>query len=106
MYSIVRMVQTNALWQYEKVPATRPIFEVIRASIPRLNLDDAFEQKNKMLSMDLKRSAYVYEIIQTLIVDIEPAEHVKRAMNEINADRGPFSQVEEAEGVEAITRLE
>lgn len=30
-------------------------------------------------------SAYGYEIVQTLIVDIEPDVHVKRAMNEINA---------------------
>ncbi len=28
---------------------------------------------------------YGYEIMQTLIVDIEPDEIVKRAMNEINA---------------------
>lgn len=30
-------------------------------------------------------SGYGFEIVQTLIVDIEPDEHVKRAMNEINA---------------------
>lgn len=30
-------------------------------------------------------SHYGYEIVQTLIVDIEPDVHVKRAMNEINA---------------------
>jgi len=36
-------------------------------------------------------SAYGYEIVQTLIVDIEPDEHVKRAMNEINAGNHPFS---------------
>lgn len=30
-------------------------------------------------------SAYGYEIVQTLIIDIEPDQHVKRAMNEINA---------------------
>lgn len=30
-------------------------------------------------------SAYGYEIVQTLIVDIEPDSQVKRAMNEINA---------------------
>ena len=30
-------------------------------------------------------SAYGYEIVQTLIVDIEPDVQVKRAMNEINA---------------------
>ena len=32
-------------------------------------------------------SHYGYEIVQTLIVDIEPDEHVKRAMNEINAGK-------------------
>lgn len=30
-------------------------------------------------------SHYGYEIVQTLIVDIEPDVQVKRAMNEINA---------------------
>jgi hypothetical protein len=30
---------------------------------------------------------YGYEIVQTLIVDIEPDETVKRAMNEINAGK-------------------
>ena len=29
--------------------------------------------------------AYGFEIAKTLIVDIEPDEHVKRAMNEISA---------------------
>lgn len=63
---------------------------VIRASVPKLNLDDAFEQKNdiaKAVEEELEKamSAYGYEIVQTLIVDIEPDEHVKRAMNEINA---------------------
>jgi len=31
--------------------------------------------------------AYGFEIVGTLIVDIEPDEHVKRAMNEINAGK-------------------
>ena len=34
-------------------------------------------------------SAYGYEIVQTLIVDIVPDEHVKKAMNEINAGMFP-----------------
>jgi regulator of protease activity HflC (stomatin/prohibitin superfamily) len=63
---------------------------VIRASVPKLNLDDVFEQKNeiaKAVEEELEKamSAYGFEIVQTLIVDIEPDEHVKRAMNEINA---------------------
>lgn len=32
-------------------------------------------------------SAYGFEIVQTLIVDIEPDAQVKRAMNEINSGR-------------------
>nr|DAD31162.1 TPA_asm: hypothetical protein HUJ06_010013 [Nelumbo nucifera] len=63
---------------------------VIRASVPKLDLDSTFEQKNeiaKAVEEELEKamSAYGYEIVQTLIVDIEPDEHVKRAMNEINA---------------------
>lgn len=80
-----------------------------------MNLDDAFEQKNeiaKAVENELEKvcvhhllvfqsmevlvtffftvqamSMYGYEIVQTLIVDIEPDEHVKRAMNEINAGK-------------------
>jgi DNA-directed RNA polymerase subunit K/omega len=36
---------------------------------------------------------YGYEIVQTLIVDIEPDETVKRAMNEINAGKTLISSM-------------
>ncbi|KAH9676345.1 Hypersensitive-induced response protein 2 [Citrus sinensis] len=55
------------------------VFDVIRASVPKLNLDAAFEQKNEIAK------AVEEELEKTLIVDIEPDVHVKRAMNEINA---------------------
>lgn len=66
------------------------VFDVIRASVPRLILDDVFEQKGeiaKAVEDELEKAmcAYGFEIVQTLIVDIEPDVHVKRAMNEINA---------------------
>lgn len=35
-------------------------------------------------------SGYGFEIVQTLIVDIEPDAQVKRAMNEINAGKIHF----------------
>jgi regulator of protease activity HflC (stomatin/prohibitin superfamily) len=48
---------------------------------------------------------YGYEIVQTLIVDIEPDETVKRAMNEINAAaRMRAATNEKAEG-EKILRV-
>ncbi|CAL0299012.1 unnamed protein product [Lupinus luteus] len=66
------------------------VFDVIRASVPKLELDSVFEQKNdiaKSVEDELEKamSTYGYEIVQTLIVDIEPDVNVKRAMNEINA---------------------
>ncbi|CAM6095628.1 unnamed protein product [Calypogeia fissa] len=66
------------------------VFDVVRASVPKMLLDDVFEQKGevaKSVEDELEKAmgAYGYEIVQTLIVDVEPNEGVKRAMNEINA---------------------
>jgi regulator of protease activity HflC (stomatin/prohibitin superfamily) len=80
------------------------VFDVIRASLPKLDLDAAFEQKNdiaKAVEQELEKamSAYGYKIVQTLITDIEPDDHVKRAMNEINAAaRMRLATREKAEG--------
>ncbi|KAL5725028.1 Hypersensitive-induced response protein-like protein 1 [Ranunculus cassubicifolius] len=90
------------------------VFDVIRASVPKLNLDDAFEQKNeiaKAVESELEKamSAYGYEIVQTLIVDIEPDELVKKAMNEINAAarmRVAANEKAEAEKILQIKRAE
>ncbi|KAF5757923.1 putative Band 7 domain-containing protein [Helianthus annuus] len=79
-----------------------------------LNLDDTFERKNeiaKAVEEELEKamSAYGYEIVQTLIVDIEPDEHVKRAMNEINAAarlRMAATEKAEAEKILQIKRAE
>lgn len=90
------------------------VFDVIRASVPKLNLDDAFEQKNDIArevedELEKAMSAYGFQIVQTLIVDIEPDEHVKRAMNEINAAarlRVAANEKAEAEKVIQIKRAE
>ncbi|GAQ85142.1 SPFH or Band 7 or PHB domain-containing membrane-associated protein family [Klebsormidium nitens] len=79
------------------------VFDVVRASVPKLLLDEVFEQKNevaKAVESELEKamSAYGYNIVQTLIVDIEPDLQVKRAMNEINAAaRMRMAAVEKAE---------
>ncbi|WCJ35980.1 Hypersensitive-induced response protein-like protein 1 [Euphorbia peplus] len=90
------------------------VFDVIRATVPKLNLDDAFEQKNEIAraveeELEKAMSAYGYEIVQTLIVDIEPDEHVKRAMNDINAAvrmRMAANEKAEAEKILQIKRAE
>ncbi|GMY20431.1 hypersensitive-induced response protein 1-like [Fagus crenata] len=90
------------------------VFDVIRASVPKLELDSVFEQKNeiaKAVEEELEKamSAYGFEIVQTLIVDIEPDVHVKRAMNEINAAarmRVAANEKAEAEKILQIKRAE
>lgn len=76
---------TNARAQMESY-----VFDVIRSSLPRMSLDDSFENKDT-IAMDIKKelseemSTYGYTIIKSLVVDINPEENVKRSMNEINA---------------------
>ncbi|KAL8161548.1 hypothetical protein V2J09_013037 [Rumex salicifolius] len=90
------------------------VFDVIRACVPKLYLDDTFEQKNdiaKAVESELEKamSTYGYEIVQTLIVDIEPDVNVKRAMNEINAAarmRVATNEKAEAEKILQIKRAE
>ncbi|XP_047314740.1 hypersensitive-induced response protein 1-like [Impatiens glandulifera] len=90
------------------------VFDVIRASVPKMELDSAFEQKNEIaesVERELAKamSAYGYEIVQTLIVDIEPDAQVKRAMNEINAAarlRVAATEKAEAEKILQIKRAE
>ncbi|RZC79906.1 hypothetical protein C5167_042482 [Papaver somniferum] len=60
------------------------------ASVPKILLDDVLEQKNdiaKIVEEEVEKamSPYGYEIVQTLVVDIEPNDHEKQAMNETNA---------------------
>lgn len=65
------------------------VFDVIRATVPNLDLDAVFLEKEK-ISTDVRESlqatldAYGYRIIATPITDIDPAAQVKSAMNEIN----------------------
>ncbi|CAA2979013.1 Hypothetical predicted protein [Olea europaea subsp. europaea] len=84
------------------------------ASVLRLDVDSAFEQKNdiaKAVDEELERvmSAYGFEIVQTLIVDIEPDVQVKKAVNEINVTtrlRLATNEKAEAEKVLQIKKAE
>lgn len=65
------------------------IFDLVRAQVPMLTLDDLFAKKDDIanavqaeLSKPMKE--FGYEIIKALITDINPDVNVKAAMNEIN----------------------
>ncbi len=66
------------------------IFDVVRAEVPKMILDDVFEKKEEIalaIQRDLKQAMldYGYDIIKALVTDIDPDENVKLAMNRINA---------------------
>ncbi|XP_057798399.1 hypersensitive-induced response protein 4 [Salvia miltiorrhiza] len=66
------------------------VFDVVRAHVPRMTLDEVFEQKSDVaqaVSEELEKvmGAYGYNIEHILMVDIIPDPSVRKAMNEINA---------------------
>jgi len=66
------------------------VFDVIRSTVPRMELDDAFASKGDIadaVKAQLKdvMEDYGYAILQTLVTDINPDQKVKASMNEINA---------------------
>jgi regulator of protease activity HflC (stomatin/prohibitin superfamily) len=66
------------------------VFDVVRAQVPRIKLDDVFEKKDDIaeaVKVELSHvmESFGYGIVKTLVTDIEPDPHVKAAMNEINA---------------------
>lgn len=76
--------------EYPHDQITSYVFDVVRAEVPKLKLDDVFERKDD-IAVAVKRelneamTAYGYDIINTLITDIDPDIQVKNAMNRINA---------------------
>lgn len=89
--------------QYPHDQITSYVFDVVRAEVPKLKLDDVFERKDD-IAVAVKRelneamTTYGYDIINTLITDIDPDIQVKNAMNRINAaDREKSAAEYEAE---------
>ncbi|MBT8296017.1 MAG: SPFH domain-containing protein [Gramella sp.] len=69
---------------------TSYVFDVVRAEVPKMKLDDVFERKDDIaiaVNRELNEAmqSYGYDIIKTLVTDIDPDVQVKAAMNRINA---------------------
>jgi regulator of protease activity HflC (stomatin/prohibitin superfamily) len=69
---------------------TSYVFDVVRAEVPKMRLDDVFERKDDIaiaVKSELNDAMinYGYDIIKTLVTDIDPDLQVKEAMNRINA---------------------
>ncbi|MBL9007055.1 MAG: SPFH domain-containing protein [Myxococcales bacterium] len=79
---------------YRLDDATRQIrsfvFDVVRAQVPRIKLDDVFAKKDEIADSVQSELVSVmegfgYGILKALVTDIEPDARVKESMNEINA---------------------
>ena len=75
---------------YPQDQITSYVFDVVRAEVPKMKLDDVFEKKDDIANA-VKRELndaminYGYDIIKALVTDIDPDQQVKEAMNRINA---------------------
>ena len=69
---------------------TSYVFDVVRAVVPKMKLDDVFEKKDEIANsvkgeLNDAMTNYGYDIIRALVTDIDPDTEVKSAMNKINA---------------------
>ena len=69
---------------------TSYVFDVVRAEVPKMKLDDVFVKKDDIAiavksELNDAMMEYGYDIIKTLVTDIDPDAQVKAAMNRINA---------------------
>ena len=69
---------------------TSYVFDVVRAEVPKMILDDVFEKKDDVAiavkgELNDAMKNYGFDIIKTLVTDIDPDAQVKESMNRINA---------------------
>lgn len=68
------------------------VYDVVRSTVPRMELDEAFASKKDIAAnvlsqlRDVMRD-YGYEIMESLVTDLSPDAKVKASMNEINASK-------------------
>lgn len=91
-YQVIFSQVADAFYRLENPEnqITSYVFDVVRAEVPKLKLDDVFVRKDDVaiaVKSELQEAmqSYGYDIIKALVTDIDPDEQVKHAMNRINA---------------------
>ncbi|MDG1052053.1 MAG: SPFH domain-containing protein, partial [Flavobacteriaceae bacterium] len=91
-YKVIRDKVYEAFYKldFPQDQITSYVFDVVRAEVPKMKLDDVFERKDDVaiaVKSELNEAMlnYGYDIIKTLVTDIDPDLQVKEAMNRINA---------------------
>ena len=90
-YKVVREKVYDAFYKldYPQDQITSYVFDVVRAVVPKMKLDDVFEKKDDIANavkgeLNDAMINYGYDIIKALVTDIDPDPEVKAAMNRIN----------------------
>ena len=91
-YQVIKDQVYDAFYKLDNpyTQITSYVFDVVRAEVPKLRLDDVFEKKDDIAiavkgELQEAMNTYGYDIIKTLVTDIDPDDQVKHAMNRINA---------------------
>lgn len=91
-YKVIRDKVYDAFYMldYPHDQITSYVFDVVRAEVPKMKLDDVFVKKDDIAiavksELNDAMMEYGYDIIKTLVTDIDPDAQVKAAMNRINA---------------------
>lgn len=91
-YQVIRQQVGDAYYRLvnPQDQITSYVFDVVRAEVPKLKLDDVFVRKDDIadaVKRELQEAmqSYGFDIIKALVTDIDPDEQVKHAMNRINA---------------------
>jgi len=91
-YKVIRDKVYDAFYKldYPHDQITSYVFDVVRAEVPKMKLDDVFVKKDDIAiavkaELNDAMSDYGFDIIKTLVTDIDPDSQVKAAMNRINA---------------------
>ena len=91
-YVVIREKVYDAYYklEYPHEQITSYVFDVVRAEVPKMKLDDVFVKKDDIaiaVKSELQEAMldYGFDIIKTLVTDIDPDAQVKEAMNRINA---------------------
>ncbi len=91
-YKVIRDKVYEAFYKldYPHDQITSYVFDVVRAEVPKMKLDGVFVKKDDIAiavktELNDAMEDYGYDIIKTLVTDIDPDSQVKEAMNRINA---------------------
>ena len=91
-YQVIKEQVADSFYKLENPEnqITSYVFDVVRAEVPKLKLDDVFVRKDDIAiavkgELQEAMQSYGYDITKALVTDIDPDEQVKHAMNRINA---------------------